>query len=666
MILIICLALLGAAMLLSVPARRAPRSAWFAHWLTIAGTVLAAVAGGLGVGGHETRVDLSRALQLGGAGGLRIDHLSGLFLLICCAVAVPALMAGGKEMQFRPRLPASIALVLASVIVVVTADQLFILLLGWESLTLGFYLLAGHDRDEAGHARASVAAAAFGKASGASLLIGGGLLAAHSHGLLLSGFSGVTGPAHGAAYALLLIGFAIKAGVVPTQVWLPPTYSAAPGPARAIMAGVAVNVAFYGMVRTLLLLGRPPIALTTVALLIAGITALLGIAHASVNTDLTGLVAWSSVENAGLISVGFAVALVGRTESNTALTAAGLLACLMQVIAHALGKALLFASTGQVEAVYRTVALDRLRAVAKSLPVPGTGLVIGAMTLAGLPLTAGLASEWLTLEALMQQFRVQSLALRLACSGAGALVALTTGVAGVTFVRLVALTAFGTAGSQPVRPDRRPSVAGRVGILALAAACLLSALLAPFQVRLIDHGMSQLVDGAINDALASPAVLQPVFADFSALSPTWLWLVLPAMTLILAGIVAAFSGHRLWRIRRVDPWTSASPGVDRGVGYTSFGYANPMRRVLANVLRTQKHLEDAGTGPVPTRAASGGLTYRVEVVDVVGAYLYRPAWVVGGAVVRAVKRLQSGHLGHYLLYMLIALMTLLVVVAVAS
>jgi formate hydrogenlyase subunit 3/multisubunit Na+/H+ antiporter MnhD subunit len=667
---LILLALGGTASVAAAPGTRWARpAAAVARWLLVAAAVAGAVAGGLGVAGRGERLDLTQLLVLSGTGGLRVDELSGLFLLISCAVAVPALLVSDRSRTLRPRLPAALALTLGAVVVVISADHLFVLLFGWESLTLGFYLLAGFDRQRRGRTRASIAAAVFGKASGAALLLGGALLAASAHSLALADLGAVTGTAQATAYALLLLGFAIKAGVVPVQVWLPPTYAAAPGPARPLMAGVAVNVAFYGMIRTLDVLGPPPVWLAAVVLLLAGVTALLGIAHASVNVQLTGLVAWSSVENAGLISTGFAMALVGSIEHLTALVAAGLLASVMQVIAHALGKSLLFGSTGLVEDAFDTVTLDDLRGIVGSLPVAGTGLVVGALTLAGLPLTAGFASEWLTLEALMQQFRVQSLALRLASAGAGALVALTLGIAGVTFVRLVALTVFGTPATRQRRSFRGGRAAARTGIIVLSAACLAVAALAPLEVRLVATGLRPLVGDTALDALASDAVLQPVYGDFSALSPTWLWVVLPAMTLLVLLLAAALSGRSLWRVRRVEPWTSASPGVARGTGYTSFGYANPMRRVLANLLRTRGRLESADEGSTfaaTTRGAADSLTYRVDVVEVVEEYLYRPLRAPGRGLVRRVKRLQSGHLSAYLFYMLIALVAVLAVVAITT
>ncbi len=642
--------------------------------LAAAAAVLAVIAGSLGVAGHAQVLHLGRLGDLGSA-ALRVDRLSGLFVLICFAIAAPLLLAGAtRDAALRPRLPAAITALLAAVLVILTADHLFVVLFGWEALTFAFYLLAGFDRRAPGRARASVATVMFGKVSGAALLAGGLLLAARAHTFILAGLgTGAQGTAGEVAYGLLLLGFGAKVGLVPLQVWLPPAYAAAPGPARAIMAGVAVNVGFYGMWRTLQVLGPAPVWLATAVLIVAGVTAVLGIAHAAVHPDLAQLVAWSSVENAGLITAGFGAALVGSAAGNQRLIAAGLLAATAQVIAHALGKSLLFTATSAIEADAGTTDLDLLRGVCRRLPWAGTGLVIGSLTLAGLPLTAGFASEWFTLESLMQQFRVSRLPLQLASATAGALVALTVGIAGVTFVRLIALTAFGDPATRMPRRNADAAPGHRFAIATLSLSCLAVAAIAPLEVRAIAAGLRPLAGSTTNGALASPWVLQPVFADFSALSPTWLWIAIPTLTAIVALVAVAFSGSRLWRVRRVPAWSSASPGVDRGVGYTSFGYANPMRKVLANLLLTKGQLRRA-EHPEPAVeaeatavsaldvAAPAALHYRVDVVEVIEHYLYRPLEVALYTVVHVAKRLQSGRLDAYLTYMLIALVAVLAVV----
>ena len=165
----------------------------------------------------------------------------------------------------------------------------------------GRVLPAGRVRaGQAGPAAAALVTLAFGKVSGMALLGGLLLLAARSGSLALASFAHVpAGGARATAQALLLAGFAVKVGLVPFQVWLPRGYAAAPGPARAVMAGVAVNVGFYGLWRTLAVLGPPPGWLTGTLLVLAGLTAVLGIAHAAVQTGLLRVIAYSSVENAG-------------------------------------------------------------------------------------------------------------------------------------------------------------------------------------------------------------------------------------------------------------------------------------------------------------------------------------------------------------------------------
>ena len=379
-----------------------------------------------------------------------------MFLALTFGAAVPvsvafASWAARPDAATRRGLGASYALALGAVVVIMTARDAFTALFGWETLTLAFYLLAGTERNKPGRAGAAQVTFAFGKVSGAALLIGLLLLATRSHSILLASFAHVPGGAvRTTAYVLLLAGFAVKAGLGPFQIWLPRGYAAAPGPARAIMAGVCVNVAFYGMWRTLALLGRPPGWLAGVLLVLGGLSALLGIAHAAVQNRLNRVIAYSSIENTGLIVTGFGVALTGAATGDRRLVAAGLLAATLQVVAHTVAKSLLFTSSAGIEAAAGHDDLEELRGRARGAPWSGFGLAVGSVTLAGLPPTVGFVSEWFLLESLMQQFRVPGLGYRLVLALAGAAVALTVGFAGVTFVRLVGLICLG--GNDPPRP----------------------------------------------------------------------------------------------------------------------------------------------------------------------------------------------------------------------
>ncbi len=693
------------------------------YLLGAAGSGCLAAAGAGALAGQSARLAVSGWLGSGTL-GLVADRLSGLFLLMSFVAATGVSLAfaswAARPGSVRRRgLGASYALALGAVAVIMTATDAFTALFAWETLTVAFYLLAGFERDRRGRPQGAFITLVFGRVSGAALLLGLLLLAARSHSLSLASFTHVPGgAARDAAEALLFAGFAVKVGLVPFQVWMPRGYPAAPGPARAIMAGVAVNVGFYGLWRSLELFGGAPAWLTGTLLVLAAMTALLGIAHAAVQQGLPRVIAYSSVENAGLILAGFGVALVGAAVHDRRLVAAGLLAATLQIVAHTAAKSLLFTSSAMIESQAGTSDLDALHGTAGRLPWSGTGLAIGSLTLAGLPLTAGFVSEWFLLESLMQQFRVPGLGYRLVLALAGAAVALTAGFAGVTFVRLVG---FVVLGWRPARPGAAAREAGdgagaqrdygwlgRAGLVILAAGCLATAALLPLVIRVIAAGLSPVVPSAISSgALTSPWVVQPVFAGFSILSPSWLWIAMPVLLAVVVTVTRVVSGTRMTRVRRVPAWRSATAGAEGADSYTAYGFANPTRRVLAAVLHTRAEVrtlgpeygEPAGVpggpagvpgGPagVPGGPGTGGasagssgparpgpdpfepgipaagahLGYSSDVIEVVETYLYRPLVQPLMMLVRAAKRLQSGRLDAYLAYMLIALIALIAIV----
>lgn len=652
--------------------RRLPRRALTTlSWaLSIAGAALVVIAGAAVLLGAPAAAVTGSAV-VGSA--LTLDRLAALFLVISFGVAIPALIsATAAAAAHQARIAAGAAVVLLCTLIVIAGGNLFTLLLGWEGLGFAFYLVVGYERRKAAATRAAVLVGGFSVFSGAGILIAGSLLSASSHSLELATIADHAPPVvRDIAYVLFIIGFVVKVGLMPVHLWLPPSYAAAPGPARAILAGAAVNVGFYGLWRTLHILGAPPAWLACTVLIVGGITAILGISHAAVHADLAQLISWSSVENAGLILAGYGVALVGALTHSAGLLAVGLVAATAQACAHALGKSLLFVAAAGIEDAYQTTDLDRLRAVARRLPFSGAGLVIGALTLAGVPLTAGFASEWLTVEALMQQFRVHDLPVNLSLAIAGVLIALTIGIASVAFVRLIALTAFGRDPA-PLRPERRRyerAWTHRLGVGLLILGCLGTAAIAPLEIRMIAAGLYQVTGATAEKVNTGTWILQPVYSGFSALSPSWLWIVIPGYVLLVGLLSWALSGRRFFRIRRVAPWTSASPGVAGGHGYTSFAFANPIRKVLAAVLMTRGELRreeiatGGGVGDEDEGARGVQLGYTVDVVDVVERYLYRPLLPIGRRLVRTAQRLQSGRLDAYIAYMLIAVVAILAVVS---
>jgi hydrogenase-4 component B len=690
---------LAAAMLVDVlagPRRTAARV--IPYVAVLAGAVLIAVAGFRADLGHGGTLDLGTTLGFGHS-HLVADPLAGLFLaltgVITTAIALVYLgwVRAPNAVPHRG-LATATALALASVVVILLADNAFVFLFAWEALSVAFYLLVGYQREARDAVRASMLTFGFSKSSGGLLLIAFSLLYASSGSFTFADWHGVTGAANSAAYALAIAGFAVKVGVVPVQVWMPSGYAAAPGPARALMSAVAANVGFYGMWRVFGLLGTPPTWLVAVLVIAAAMTALLGIAHAAVQADLQRLIAYSSVENGGLITAGYAIALAGAAAHLTDLVALGLLTSCLQMIAHAFAKASLFLSSAVIEQHAGTGRLDRLRGIGSELPWAGTSFTIGALTLAGLPLTVGFVSEWYLLESVMQLFRLHSQTLALSVAAAGALIALAIGFAGFTFVRLVALTILGGRGQRAAgRSSSEPLTwLARLGLALPAACCIGVAAVSPWEIRFLSHGLAPVAaPQATSGALKAPWVLQPVYPGFSALSPSWLAVELPILAFATLVVVAIFTRGSFLTVRRVPAWRSATGGVTGDARYTSFAFANATRHVLANLLMTRSSLTSLATrttsaesefpGPdLPNGersdgavdesavllalegAEAPGATYSTDVVEIVEAYLYRPALGPLRRLVTLVKRLQSGRLDAYVGYMLIVVVALLAVV----
>jgi hydrogenase-4 component B len=656
-----------------VPALRR-RAGWVPFALCGAACAALAVVGGAGLAGRPATLSLDGWVGLGPA-ALTVDHLSALFLLLAFAVATPvcaviADWAASGQVLARG-LGSATALLLGSTALIITADHVFVFLFGWELLTLAFYLVTAYRRRE-DTVTPSLLTVVFGKASGQLAMVGLLVAAAHAGTFHLAGLAGMHhGAAQGTAYVLLIAGFAIKIGLVPGQIWMPSGYSAAPGPLRALMAGAAVNVGFYGLWRTAALLGAPPRWLPLVLLIVGGLTAIGGIAHASVSERLTRVIAYSSIENAGLIVVGYAIALIGLDIHQPNLVAVGLLAASLQIVAHAIAKSALFASAGVIGSAHGSDDMEALRGVAQHMPYSGATLAVGAVTLAGLPPTVGFVSEWFLLEAIAQQFRLAALPSQLAMAVAGALVALTAGFAGVAFARVVGFTVLGHTAAPPHgRRPRDMRLVGRVGLLTLATGCLAVAALTPLEIRVLATGLSPIVPTTVTQgALKSSWVLQPVYPGFSILSPSWLWVMMPILFAAAAAGVWLLSRGGMARVRRVPAWRSATAGVEGADQYTPFGYSHPTRKVLAALLLTRNELREVETstggqvGDEARGAAGTHLGYTTDVIEVVEEYLYRPLRAPILLATRLAKRMQSGRLEAYLTYMLIALIAVLALVA---
>ncbi|MHB8718433.1 MAG: proton-conducting transporter transmembrane domain-containing protein [Candidatus Dormibacteria bacterium] len=600
---------------------------------------------------------------LGGA-DLRVDALSGFFLALTGTTSALLFIARAASLpHLRGRLHiAALAGLLVSLETLLVADNAFFFMCGWEGLAITFYLVvaAGH-RQHAGATQAARWTLGMTKLGGAAVLAAFLAVSAGAGSFSFSAFrAGAPDLAAGladAAFVCAFFGFGVKMALIPLQSWLPRAYPMAPTGSPAFLAAVALNAALYGLIRFLSILSGGPLWWGLTILLTGAVTAVLGILYAATQTDLKGLVAYSSVENVGIILCGVGAYAVGRSVGLPLLAGVGMLAALFQISVHTVSKAALFVCADAVERHSGTTDMERLGGLTRTLPGVAGVFFAAAATIIGLPPFGGFASEWLTLETLMQGFRIHVLAAQVSFAVAGALLALTAAVAGLAFVKATFATFLGFGRSS--RPRVRVGLANPLAGAVLALLGVGLGIGAPWVVVGLGRAAAAASAGDVSAQVSTGGLLiEPAFAHFSSIAPTEMALVLPGFALGLVFLLAAVR-NRAAPVVRTPVWASGAVTAQSRTQYTPTGWSNPLRVVFDTVLRTRRRRTVAGPALAPQ-----SISYWSSVPSVVDERVLQPIIDLVTRSARVAQRLQSGSLAQYLLYILLVLAVVLLLVPV--
>jgi hydrogenase-4 component B len=614
---------------------------------------LVAVGASATLGGPRPVLDLGGWLGFGQS-ALLADGLAGIFLLLT-GLTGAAVSLAYAELSPGRWLTALHAILVAAVAVAIGADNGFLFFLAWEILTVVIFLIASADRERPGALLGGYLTAGLTKIGGAALLGAIGLLYGKtgSFSLAVWAHASLSGSTRGVLFALFLVAFGTKVGVIPLQGALPTGYGSAPR-AGAASLSVALCAGFYGLWRFVFgTVGPLPIWCGDVLLILGSLTAALGILYAITQDDMRRFLGFSTVEHAGIAMMGFAVALLGQAAGKPTLAAAGLLAATLHVVAHGLAKTLALIAVDRIEVATGERGLDRLGGLGKRLPITSFGFGVASLTLAAIPPLGGFVSEWFTFEALLQGFRMPTLLSQLLCALAAATLALTAGLGLLAFAKLFGFSILGRARSALGAVTEPPVPAAGIALLGVVG--LFLGALAPWEIHLLGSGLEGLLgfDPAAT-AIKHPLVLGPVFPDFSVLAPTWLAIVLPGFALIAAAVGFAVRGPGA---RRAPVWVTGSGAELTEVQYRPSSYSNPIRVVLRGLLGYRTSLESAPDGG-PT------VVLRTRVVLAIDRFLYRPAASLALTLAAQVRRTQSGRLSSYILYMLAVLIVVLALIPV--
>jgi hydrogenase-4 component B len=595
---------------------------------------------------------------------LRVDGLSAFFLVVIGVVGAAATVYGaGYSAAYEGRyslrlLGAMLNVLLLSLCVQVMADNALTFLMAWEAMSLSAYamVLTEHDRPgtvHAAHWYIAVTHVGFAALVAMFFLLSAGDLTA-SFASMRS--ASLTPGVRDAAFALALLGFGTKAGLAPLHVWLPLAHPVAPSHVSALMSGVVIKMGVYGFVRVTvdLLVGGPP-WWGGVVLAVGTVSALLGVLYALMEHDLKRLLAYHSVENIGIIFIGIGAGLMFQSFALPALAALGIVAGLYHTINHACFKALLFLGAGSVLHATGTRNMEEMGGLIKRMPRTALFFLVGSCAISALPPLNGFASEWLVFQTLLGGSMIPQPEVAVIMPIAVAMLALTSGLAAACFVKAFGITFLAIPRSPEAACAHEAPRSMQIGMATLAAACV-GLGLAPFVVVPVLAsslaGLGAVAPAAVAFTLALP--LQ-VAGPSGQMSPPLL-----ALGLVLLAALAWLALRVLGADRRLrvgDTWGCGRIGQTPRMEYTATAFAEPLRRVFAELYRPTRDLS-IDFHP-DSKYFVQSIEYRSEIHPWIERVLYdRPLHVLRVAA-GWVRRLQGGSLHLYLLYLTLAFVILL-------
>ena len=623
--------------------------------LSGAGGVAAAAGGGWALFyGNSQVVSAGGATVIGPTLQLQATSLAGVFTALLGIVALAIALyapryhppSGGTGLYL-----AAYNLALLACLGVLAAGGMVTFLIAWETMSLACYLLIlRHPRDvsaargafwflalsEAGFLLVVAAFVILSSKTGFTTLTG---IAAHA--------SSVAGGWRAAAYLLALAGFGFKAGLVPLHVWLPEAHPVAPADGSAFLSGVVVKLGVYGIALFAFRLAPPTGTWPGLAAMFAGaVTAAIGILYAMAERDIKRFLAYSTIENIGIIVTAFGAAMIFHAAGQRALWAFLLIAGMYHVANHGCYKTLLFLEAGVTEHATGTRDMDRLGGLIHRLPRSAVIAFVGTLGIAALPPLNGFVSEWLIFQGLFQGFRTGSHLTGILIVLAAGILGLTGGLAIYAFVR-----GFGIPylGMPRTRPAAEASERGQpvLGPALLALACAALAVGAPVVLYALDK-MAQAVTGVTLGPLLLPGNLTviPAHADFSAFSPTYLAVFL--VCALAVPVLIYLAGRPRAGSVRVPVWDGGIVSFRPRMQYSAMTFSAPTRVTFDALYRPSVSVTRPSDDDPAGR--SGPVHYEAQVTPVFERYLYRPLVRCLEWLADLVRPIQSGDVNLYLLY----------------
>jgi hydrogenase-4 component B len=636
----------------------AARHARACRWIAFGGSIAASImtlAIAARVLGSRVPIDgvLFRHTASGVVLGYAVAPLSAWFLLVLDVVAVPiAIYSIGYFAHAVPpsrtaAAGAAFAVLLGALEVVFTASDVVTFLFAWELMSLATASLVATEHESPASRRAALLYLVMSHVGTGCLLAGFLLLAGRAGSIAFSAVLAgtmIAGPGRDGLFVLFLLGFGVKAGIIPLHVWLPEAHPAAPSSISALMSAVLITAGIYGVCRVCAFGLGVPAPAWGLALMAAGmVSAILGVLYALTQNDVKRLLAYSTIENAGIAVLGLGAAMLMLSAGHGRLAAIATAASLAHVLNHALFKALLFLGAGGIVMSTGTRRIEEFGGLLRRMPWTGGFFLVGAMAISGLPLLNGFTSEWLTFQALLLGFGSTPGQLRLTFVLGAAVLALTTALAAACFVRAFGIS-FLARPRSAAAADARESPAIMLAPQAMLAVLCVTLGVFPGVVAGVLADVTRSLRGLESDAAALRFGSGMTVGPFDLVVPAALGLVL------LAGIALAGAlTRRATAARRVPTWGCGGELTARAE-YTATAFSKPLVMIFRAVYRP---LREVDTRADVSPYFPSEVRYRAAIEPTFERYLYGPLLRGVLRIAAGMKVLQAGSLHAYLAYVLV-------------
>ena len=596
-----------------------------------------------------------------GAESFAVDKLSSLFLVIISVASIATVVysrgyVGGYLSRFSPAHISlhytSLVLLVVAMMLVVMSSGGFSFLFSWELMTIASFLLILFEADRQDVRRAAL---------NYLVMMHIGFI------FLVAGFVmtySVTGSANFSAivdyfkiaqplplFVILFIGFGMKAGLFPMHIWLPEAHPAAPSHVSAIMSGVMIKTGVYGIMRLLQAIDQNAELLYTIGLivLLSGIiTGLWGVILAAMQNDIKRLLAYSSIENVGVILIGLGIAAVGHAAGSSLIGMCGLCGALLHTVNHSLFKTLLFFSAGNIYSKLHTTAMNQMGGLAKHMPITAIVMLLATVAICALPPLNGFVSELLIY---IGMFNGVSDGHEVLYSVAGIIaLSLIGGVVVLAFTKLYGVVFLGSPRSTHVAESSEVDNT-RIAAMAIPAAFILFiGLLPQYAIRPIAV-IAEAISGADNTIAVNH------FAPtLEALSATG-WVLIAVVLLLFA------FKHKAQSTRKIESgptWGCGFTATNTRMQYTGESFSEGLESIGKPLMKDTVDGRAVDKGEIFPSPHNYRIRHKDKVDSLLGQW-----WVkMMHRINEYVMRLRTGRVNNYITFALAFFVVVLVLTLV--